>query len=192
MLMVAPVMRRPPEWTLLKGRTSKPRHNKLKHAARLICLVRKIAMITRGDPEHADDIKEKAQKKCLPGNACEKDQKASQMETEKRQALQIVNSILNQLLTHANGNGFIHEDLKRFVFGSTLNRGYAKYTICWDRIMGKSGQEEDVLLQTNPTCLLQDAIRNARYYPEINSIVNTFFEIRGCRPANTRPYNRSA
>jgi len=54
------MMGRPPQGSLLSGHRAKETQDELKGAAGLIAAVRKIAMVTRGDPKHSDRIQSQA------------------------------------------------------------------------------------------------------------------------------------
>src|SRR5262249_22321715 len=55
-LVVLAVMCGPPQWTLLSGRATEHRKQKLKHAARGIAAMRKVSMVTCCKGEHSDQV----------------------------------------------------------------------------------------------------------------------------------------
>jgi hypothetical protein len=76
--MVMAMMGGPPQRSLLSGSLSHKSNYKLKKTRRLIGLVRKVAVIATRDPEHPEEIKERAHQpieKCRACKNCRQRQK---------------------------------------------------------------------------------------------------------------------
>ncbi len=83
---MVPMLRRPPERTLLPCGASQKSEAKLKKAARLVAPVREIAMKPASDAELPDKEHESAERRGLQINSSPKDGKARQVNHDKENA----------------------------------------------------------------------------------------------------------
>jgi hypothetical protein len=93
MLMMMPMMRRPPERTPLEGGTAYPRQDELKEAAGTVGPVGKVTMVSGCDPEHADYVRGEAKYKRFPGNARPERGDTSRVNAQKRDACYPVDAV---------------------------------------------------------------------------------------------------
>ena len=84
--MMAPVMSRPPERTLLIGGRPHKRHQKLKNSAGLIRAMCEESMKPGRNREHAYDIKRQASGHCHRADARPNNEQTSQMHEEELNA----------------------------------------------------------------------------------------------------------
>src|SRR5215472_14209782 len=91
--MVMPMMRRPPERTLLHCGAADPCQDELKPAARAVRAVGKVTMVSSRDSEHADHVERKTHHERLPARARPKCGERGGVHANKRQALCPVNGI---------------------------------------------------------------------------------------------------
>jgi hypothetical protein len=99
-------------------------------------------MITCRDPKHANCIKRKAQQNGLPRNTGEESQKASQMETKERYALQKIDPIARQRPRLSHNDASTHENLKKLDFGKLKHEtgvGQKKSSL-WTELQGNQGR----------------------------------------------------
>lgn len=85
-VMVA-VMGGPPQGPLLHGAATQPGQKQLKRPAGFIGFMGKIAVIPAGDPKHTNEIQSHAQNNIDGLHAGEKHRQATNMQPDKRQAL---------------------------------------------------------------------------------------------------------
>src|SRR5262245_50116190 len=78
-LVVAAVMSRPPQRTLLRRRRAEQRQRELEDAAGLVALVREVAVVAAGDAEHAQP----------EGGEAERDQSPRERHEEREQAARV-------------------------------------------------------------------------------------------------------
>src|SRR2546422_1025288 len=88
--VMAPVMSRPPEWSLLIGGRSHKGHQKLENPAGLICAVCEQPMKPGRNREHAYDIQRQARDHCHRTHARPDDKQASQMHKEELNAYRAI------------------------------------------------------------------------------------------------------
>src|SRR6266849_996499 len=82
------MMSRPPERAFLQGAAPQTCQAELKDPARLVGLVREVAMVTTRHAKHADEVQERAQDDVHRMDARAKDGEASRVDGEKGDALQ--------------------------------------------------------------------------------------------------------
>lgn len=75
--VVMPVVRSPPDWTLLCSGGSKETQHELKRSACLVRAVREVAVVTTCYGEHAYDVQEEAHRESYPAEAHPQGRKAS-------------------------------------------------------------------------------------------------------------------
>src|ERR1700742_260109 len=83
-LMMVPMMRCPPQRTLLHGGTTDPRQHELKPAAGFVTAMRKVTMVRPGDTEHANHVHGQAKTGCLPTDAGPEGSEAGEMNSQER------------------------------------------------------------------------------------------------------------
>jgi hypothetical protein len=84
MPVMVTVVRRPPQHALLRRRHGYERDDKLEYAAGLERAMRKIAMISGGDEEHAHHQEREAGHQVIPMKWNEKDQQRCYMNEKER------------------------------------------------------------------------------------------------------------
>jgi len=85
MLVMMPMMRCPPQRSLLHCRTTEPRQDELKNPACPIGPVREVAVIAGGYAEHADHIQSETQPNSFPRDSSEESGQANHMNSNERQ-----------------------------------------------------------------------------------------------------------
>jgi hypothetical protein len=92
--MVMPMVGRPPQHALLRGRHGEERQEKLEYPAGLERAMGKVAVISRRDRNHPQIIAADGEKNPFPSNPSLKGPEAHQMDAEKWDDVPILNKVL--------------------------------------------------------------------------------------------------
>src|SRR3954447_12802877 len=92
--MVVPVVAGPPQRTLLGGGGAAEGHQELHRSAHPVAAVGEIAVVARGDEEHADGVEDPAQHEGTSGHAGEDGGQARQMHEEERDGRRPVQTLV--------------------------------------------------------------------------------------------------
>ena len=81
--MVVAVVRCPPQWALLDGRGATHSHQELHHTPHLVTAVGEVAVVPRGDEEHAREVQTRAENQVAGVKPRNKDEQRGQVKRDK-------------------------------------------------------------------------------------------------------------